>query len=219
MTDAEMSPTAEIPPTAEPADIRAVPPVIPRAEPALPPEPAQPAAPMALRAAGPSAGVTALRVHKPGRGDIRTAALALLAEEDQLNGNQVVQRIADRSQGAWRPSPGAVYPALNQLEKEALIEQIEGGGRRSYRLTEAGRVQAAENRERWDTMWQNVASAADARTQDIDTLCEHVLTAVRHALYDADDDRYAEIRGVLLGARRSLYRLLAGQEDAPADGR
>lgn len=211
MVDAETSPIAE------PAQIRAVPPVLPRAESALPPEPALPAASMALRAPGPSAGVTPLRAHKPGRGDIRTAALTLLAEADQLNGNQVVQRIADRSQGAWRPSPGAVYPALNQLEKDALIEQIEGGGRRSFRLTEAGRAHVAENRERWDAMWQNVAAAADARTQEIDTLCEHVLTAVRHALYDADDERYAEVRGVLLGARRSLYRLLAEQDEGSAD--
>ncbi|KUM72497.1 PadR family transcriptional regulator [Streptomyces curacoi] len=202
MADAEFPHSAKIPLAAESA---------------LPPRPTLPAAPVALQAARPSAGFTALRAHRPSRGDIRTAALTLLAEDDQLNGNQVVQRIAERSQGAWRPSPGAVYPALNQLEKDALIEQIEGGGRRSYRLTEAGRAHVCENREKWDAMWQNVASAADARTQEVDTLCEHVLTAVRHALYDADDERYAEVRGVLLGARRSLYRLLAEQDDAPAD--
>ncbi|MBD0842323.1 PadR family transcriptional regulator [Streptomyces sp. TRM68416] len=199
----------EIPPTVEPADVRAVPPVAPRAESALPPEPAGAAASMALRPAGPSAGVTALRVHKPGRGDIRTAALTLLAEEEQLNGNQVVQRIAERSQGAWRPSPGAVYPALEQLEKDGLIEPLEGGRRRGFRLTEAGRIHVAENRVHAEAVWRGVAFAGDARIQGIDTLCEHVVTAVRHALYEADDDRYAEVRGILVDARRSLYRLLA----------
>ncbi|GHE70865.1 hypothetical protein GCM10018785_44050 [Streptomyces longispororuber] len=200
---------AEIPPTVESAEIRAVPPVAPRAESALPPEAAVGSAPMAMRPAGPPAGTTALRAYKPGRGDIRTAALTLLAEEERLNGNQIVQRIAERSHGAWRPSPGAVYPALEQLEKDGLIEPVEGGGRRGFRLSEAGRVHVEENRRQAEAVWQGVACAGDARTREIDVLCEHVVTAVRHALYEADDDRYAEVRGVLVDARRSLYRLLA----------
>ncbi|WP_239129687.1 PadR family transcriptional regulator [Sinosporangium siamense] len=60
-----------------------------------------------------------MRAHKPSRGDIRRAPLAVLSEEEQWNGHQVVQRIADRSQGSWRPSPGAVYPALQHLENGA----------------------------------------------------------------------------------------------------
>src|SRR5262249_41023714 len=53
------------------------------------------------------------------RGDVRAAALALLAEEPR-NGYQIIQEIGERSGGVWRPSPGSVYPALQQLEDEAL---------------------------------------------------------------------------------------------------
>ena len=54
------------------------------------------------------------------RGDVRAALLVLLAEEPR-NGYQLMQEIEQRSDGVWRPSPGSVYPALQQLEDEGLI--------------------------------------------------------------------------------------------------
>ena len=54
------------------------------------------------------------------RGDVRAAALALLVEQP-MNGYQILQEIGERSGGVWRPSPGSVYPALQQLEDEGLI--------------------------------------------------------------------------------------------------
>ena len=53
------------------------------------------------------------------RGDVRAALLLLLAEEPR-NGYQLMQEIEQRSDGLWRPSPGSVYPSLQQLEDEGL---------------------------------------------------------------------------------------------------
>ena len=69
------------------------------------------------------------RGPKAGRGDVRAAILALLAEGPR-NGYQIMSEVEERSGGAWRPSPGAVYPALQQLADEGLIEAEESGGRR-----------------------------------------------------------------------------------------
>src|SRR5205085_12635488 len=79
------------------------------------------------------------RGRRARRGDIRTAALLLLAEEPR-NGYQIMQEVEERSRGAWRPSPGSVYPALAQLEDEGLIrsEQIEG--RKLFAITDEGRA-------------------------------------------------------------------------------
>jgi hypothetical protein len=60
------------------------------------------------------------RGPKAGRGDVRAAILALLREGPR-NGYQIMSEIEERSGGAWRPSPGAVYPALQQLADEGLI--------------------------------------------------------------------------------------------------
>ena len=56
------------------------------------------------------------------RGDVRAAILDLLAEGQPWNGYQIIQEIGARTQGVWRPSAGSVYPALQQLEDEALIQ-------------------------------------------------------------------------------------------------
>lgn len=75
------------------------------------------------------------------RGDVRNAILKLLATEP-LNGYQLMQRIAEGTQGSWRPSSGAIYPALAQLEDEGLVRQTEVEGRKAYELTDAGREAA-----------------------------------------------------------------------------
>ena len=99
------------------------------------------------------------------RGDVRAAALSLLAEEPR-NGYQVIQEIAERSGGLWQPSPGSVYPALQQLEDEGLIQaETPEGGRRRYVLTSDG------TRSTWTRMprrvrapWDDVVAAVWAQT-------------------------------------------------------
>src|SRR5271155_1424128 len=83
------------------------------------------------------------RGRRARRGDIRTAALLLLAEEPR-NGYQIMQEVEERSDGAWRPSPGSVYPALAQLEDEGLIRTEEDDGRKLFVLTDEGRALLAE---------------------------------------------------------------------------
>src|SRR3981081_2440201 len=78
------------------------------------------------------------RGRKARRGDIRPAPLLLLAEE-RRNGYQIMQEVEERSEGEWRPSPGSVYPALQQLEDEGLIRTEEVDGRKLFALTDEGR--------------------------------------------------------------------------------
>src|SRR5436305_15247900 len=85
------------------------------------------------------------RGPKARRGDVRAAALVLLDEEPR-NGYQLMQEIERRSDGAWRPSPGAVYPALQQLEDEGLVRTNERDGRKLYELTDTGRAHVEEHR-------------------------------------------------------------------------
>ena len=77
-----------------------------------------------------------------GRGDVRAAVLALLAERP-MHGYQIIQEIEERSGGAWKPSPGSVYPTLQLLADEGLISAEEANGRKTYALTEGGRAEAA----------------------------------------------------------------------------
>ena len=72
---------------------------------------------------------------------------------EQINGYQVIQQIAERSNGAWRPSPGSVYPTIQQLEDEGLVETDDSRGRRSLRLTAAGQAYVAEHADELAAVW------------------------------------------------------------------
>ena len=79
------------------------------------------------------------RGPRAGRGDVRAAILALLAEQP-MHGYQIMRELGERSGGVWRPSPGSIYPTLQQLEDEELVRPETGdGGRRVFALTDAGR--------------------------------------------------------------------------------
>jgi DNA-binding PadR family transcriptional regulator len=77
-----------------------------------------------------------------GRGDVRDAVLALLAEQP-MHGYQIIREIEERSGGSWKPSAGSVYPTLQLLADEELVSASESNGRKTYALTELGREKAA----------------------------------------------------------------------------
>src|SRR3954452_20692552 len=99
------------------------------------------------------------RRRRMGRGDVRAAILVLLSEEPR-NGYGLMQEIEQRSQGAWRPSPGSVYPALSQLEDEGLVRVAEEAGRKAYALTDEGRAHVAEHRQELGEPWAQAADEA-----------------------------------------------------------
>lgn len=154
------------------------------------------------------------RASRARRGDVRAAALALLAEEP-LNGYQIIQRIAERSGGLWRPSPGSVYPALAQLEDEGLIGPPSGGGeRRAYELTEAGRAYVAEHEQAMKAPWSDIPGEAVNAAADMASLVKQVHVAAFQVLNAGTPAQMEQARTVLSQARRSLYRILAQDDEA-----
>ena len=166
---------------------------------------------------GPRARGYGRRGGRAKRGDVRAAALALLAEEP-LNGYQIIQQIGERSGGLWRPSPGSVYPALAQLEDEDLItSQANAGERRAYTLTEAGRAYAAEHADELSAPWAAVSGDAAGAAADMRSLVRQVHIAAFQVLSAGTESQQAQARKILAQARRSLYRILAEDETERQD--
>lgn len=96
--------------------------------------------------------------HRARRGQLRESILALLVEQPR-NGYQLMGAIAEKTAGAWTPSPGALYPALAQLVDEGLIAEQPGDAGKVYALTDAGQAEAAKlAAEPWaDTMGRGPA--------------------------------------------------------------
>jgi DNA-binding PadR family transcriptional regulator len=159
-----------------------------------------------------------MRGPRARRGDVRAAALALLAEQP-MNGYQIIQEIAERSGGVWRPSPGSVYPALQQLEDEGLIRAEPGeGGRRGYVLTEDGQRYATDHPDELRAPWDLVAGGAGDAVMEMRTLMGQLGMAAFQVVSAGTDSQLAQARKVLADTRKSLYRILAADEDDTDDG-
>jgi DNA-binding PadR family transcriptional regulator len=147
------------------------------------------------------------------RGHVRTAILALLTEES-LNGYQIMQTLADRTQGAWRPSPGAVYPALSQLEDEGLIESFDNEGQKAFRLTDAGREKAATVEEKpWEMVNEAVAGWGPDQLKALWREFATLAGAAKEITRNGDPQQIEAATALLAEARRKLYGLLAADGD------
>jgi DNA-binding PadR family transcriptional regulator len=150
------------------------------------------------------------RGRKARRGDIRTAALLLLAEEPR-NGYQIMQEVQERSDGVWRPSPGSVYPALQQLEDEGLIRSSEGHGGtgKVFELTEVGQARMQERDAEAPAPWEQMSGNVSEQAVELAGIMREVASAFAQVMRSGSDTQIGEARKVLSAARRDLYRILA----------
>jgi len=153
------------------------------------------------------------RGPKARRGDVRTAALLLLSEGPR-NGYQIMQDIEERSGGVWRPSPGSVYPVLQQLEDEGLIRSTETDGRKQYELTDAGRDLVAERDDHAPPPWEEMTGSVSDEMREVGNLIREVALASSQVLRAGSPSQIVEASKVLTDTRRSLYRILADGEPA-----
>ena len=152
------------------------------------------------------AGAPAMR-----RGEIRPLILGALAQKP-MHGYEVIQELESQSGGRWRPSAGSVYPTLQQLEDEGMVTSQEVDGRRTYTLTDAGRASVAAapaSGSRW--------SHGSDRETDIRALAVQLVGAVVQVQRMGSPAAKQEARTVLTEARRRMYRLLAEDDDPPAN--
>ncbi|WP_027346442.1 PadR family transcriptional regulator [Hamadaea tsunoensis] len=140
------------------------------------------------------------------RGNVRAAILGLL-QERPMHGYEMISELESRTGGAWRPSPGSVYPTLQLLEDEGLIEVTAEGGRKSYTLTDAGR-QAAEA-ETDQAPWQQFTPDEVSEAQDFREASFGLLQALRQVGMTGNDEQRARALEVLQDAKRKIYAILA----------
>jgi DNA-binding PadR family transcriptional regulator len=152
---------------------------------------------------------------KAGRGDVRAAILALL-QEGPRTGYQIMSEIEERSGGAWRPSPGAVYPALAQLADEGLIVGEESGGRRVFSLTEAGRDYVEQNPQMARGAWESRAQQEAWELPGLFAEAARLGAGIVQIAHAGSPGQVQAAERLLEETRRRLYRIMA-DEAADAD--
>jgi DNA-binding PadR family transcriptional regulator len=131
-----------------------------------------------------------------------------------------MQEVEERSDGVWRPSPGSVYPALQQLEDEGLIRSEEADGRKLFALTDAGRAFVKERGADKAAPWEQMSGDVSDQARELGKLMREVAFAFAQVMHTGSEAQIAEARKVLGAARRDLYRILADgdPEGTTADG-
>jgi DNA-binding PadR family transcriptional regulator len=142
-----------------------------------------------------------------GRGDVRAAVLALLAEKP-MHGYQIIREIEERSGGAWKPSPGSVYPTLQLLADEGLISAEESNGRKTYSLTDEGR-QVAEAAADQPAPWEAQSARDAGRATALPKAGIELAQAVAQVGRSGTPEQVKQAVAVLEEARRKLYSILA----------
>jgi DNA-binding PadR family transcriptional regulator len=144
------------------------------------------------------------------RGDIRQLILSALRDKP-MHGYQVIQELETQSGGRWRPSAGSVYPTLQQLEDEGLVRSEDVEGRRTYSLTDDGRAVAAAT-PAGRGPWADSAERDDA--VNVRHLAMQLVAAVMQVSRIGSPQMQRDARDILVNARRSIYRLLAEDDDS-----
>ena len=152
------------------------------------------------------------RGPKAGRGDVRAAILALL-KEGPRNGYQIMSEIKERSRGAWRPSPGAVYPALSALADEGLIVGEEAAGRRTFRLTDAGRAYVEEHPDMARGAWESDEQQEAWQVPGLFTEAARLGGGIVQVARVGTPEQVRAAERLLEETRRGLYRILADDHD------
>jgi DNA-binding PadR family transcriptional regulator len=151
---------------------------------------------------------------KVSRGDVRVAILHLLADKP-MHGYQIMQEISDRTDGLWRPSPGSIYPSLQQLEDEGLVTAERADGKNVFDLTEEGRatVETAEGSPPWERFGSGDADGLVALRET----GFQVGAAVMQIARAGSDAQISKAKEILEEARRRIYQILAEDDQSTED--
>jgi DNA-binding PadR family transcriptional regulator len=139
------------------------------------------------------------------RGDVRAAILSLLAEAPS-NGYGLIKTIAEKTSGAWRPSPGSVYPTLQQLVDEELITAVGEGRRTEFTLTDDGRAYVAEHEEELANAWN---TETDGNMQEFHQSIGKLMGVIHQFRGAATEEQRRAAIEKLDETRRALYLILA----------
>jgi DNA-binding PadR family transcriptional regulator len=124
-----------------------------------------------------------LRGPRPGR-LLGLYALSVMDRDGPVYGYLLAERVSDRTDGAWRPGAGAIYPALQSLVVRGFARSGREGRRRVYTITPRGRKALGQIRRGWTggrgtgpdlgLLWSEIASAGDPGQHLIRHLHHHL---------------------------------------------
>jgi DNA-binding PadR family transcriptional regulator len=154
--------------------------------------------------------------HRARRGAVPIAVLTLL-DERPMHGYEIITELENRSDGRWRPSPGAIYPTLDKLEQREMLVGTDVDGKRQFTLTDKGRTFLTSLR---DAQGDDEPAPWDHRGTggrgEMRRLVSELGGQVRQIARFGSAEQRDAARQILEDTKRKLYGVLATEPSAPA---
>lgn len=142
-----------------------------------------------------------------GRGGVKNSIILLLGESDR-HGYEIITELESRTGGAWKPSPGAVYPTLAALEDEGLIAVTDSDGKKVYHLTESGREYLGTLSE-GPAPWEAFRGGPGSSKHELMDQFKQLAIAVRQVGMGGSATEVEKTLAILADARKSIFKVLA----------
>ncbi|MGA5197903.1 PadR family transcriptional regulator [Streptomyces exfoliatus] len=140
---------------------------------------------------------------------MRASILALLKDRP-MHGYEMIREIGERSDGAWKPSPGSVYPTLQMLEDEGLITSASEGGKKLFTLTDTGRAEAEAGP---DAPWEEAGRGVDWEAlNEVRQAGFGLMEAFGQVWKSGTPEQRQKAVAVIGEARKKLYLILADED-------
>lgn len=154
---------------------------------------------------------------RPERGEVRYLVLDALSAGPS-HGYEIIARVEERTQGAYKPSPGTIYPLLSLLEDLELVTAELEGKRKRYELTDAGRAELKAHREEVDEAYERVRGPDFGDHLDFRGWRRRLKRVMRSVGREArrghlDREQLAKVRTIIDGALDQIEELLGPDEE------
>jgi DNA-binding PadR family transcriptional regulator len=136
-----------------------------------------------------------------------------LLEEKPMHGYEVMKALEEQTHGCYKPSPGTVYPTLQWLEDEGLVEAEDREGKKVYGITTEGREFLEENKSSVEDIFDRVDEMIDHLVgdpmPDVNRVVGRLVSQVYRSSWRLrkDDEKRQKIVDVLETALKELDAL------------
>ena len=129
-------------------------------------------------------------------------------ENDALSGYSIIKSIEQNTE-CWKPSTGSIYPLLNNLLEDGLVEVKKEGRKKLYSLTEGGKNELKQLIERKNEIFNRliddwkVYASLSSKKDDVKFMLEIFETMKKGEI------PFKEINPELKEFRSAVFRLFA----------
>jgi DNA-binding PadR family transcriptional regulator len=157
------------------------------------------------------------RPQRAERGGVRYLVLDAIAETPR-HGYEIMHVIADRTRGAYKPSPGVIYPTLQMLEELGHVRVTDVEGKKVYAITAAGKTDLGDHRDEVASFYEQSEDVWDDHAHELGELVHRVRGLVRSFRRAARRGRLtpetmAKVRAILDDAATKLEAAVGSERD------